>query len=193
MTAGSGVFKVSIFIRNQGENHPNSMDVLEKAHLDPFTYQEILLLLQSHDLFKQELKGKWFWLKGEGLHKYGRYTIDAQGELVNIMVGVSYENIVRINNGKYPHSLLLRDDDSAAKIGFRYSLDASSDPITKVATVVLGKPKPEWAVTQQNAAEQARLLRVEEEVERGSTIRIISPSGERTLEAPNGATIHLHM
>jgi hypothetical protein len=162
MTAGSGVFKVSIFIRNKGENHPNSMDVLEKAHLDPFTYQEILLLLQSHDLFKQELKGKWFWLKGKGLAKeLSLYTIDAKGELVEITVDTPLEKTVRVWNGTNPLSLDVSSGDEAADYGRRYDLTALNAP-HHAAPFVVGKAKPEQNAQQGSAEKTGRLLRVEE-------------------------------
>jgi hypothetical protein len=141
----TGNTTASIFIRDKGENHPNSMKVLEKANLDPFTRQEILKILNADETLKEALKGKWFWIAGEGLHKELQlYTIDANGELVERQGKVSVENTVRVWNGNKPLSLLVLSDYCAALCGRRFGLGAYDEPHL-VAPVVVGKAKPEVA------------------------------------------------
>jgi hypothetical protein len=160
----TGSTNASIFVRDKGENHPNSMKVLEKANLAPFTHQEILSILNTDETLKEYLKGKWFWLAGVGQHKeHPLYTIDTKGELAEIKGNVSIENTVRVWNGTNPLSLGVILDDTASLFKVRFVLDAYALPSCGAldgTCVVVGKAKPEQS-TQQSAVKQAKqLLRV---------------------------------
>ena len=74
----------SVFILEQRADYKKSMDVLKKNNLRPFTYQEALVRISEDSNLRDSLKGKWFYLDGEGF-KYDRlYTFNEKGELAKI-------------------------------------------------------------------------------------------------------------
>src|SRR5271157_3663853 len=73
--------EASLIILEQEADHADSMKILAKNGLRPLTYQEALS--RSTELIR-ELKGKWFYLAGQGLKEEGIYTFDKQGELAKL-------------------------------------------------------------------------------------------------------------
>lgn len=122
-------------------NYWNSKATLEKAGLEFFTRQEILLILTKDETLKESLKGKWFYIGGEGLNMpLSLYTIDEKGELVERKGTVSPEMTVRVWNGQNPLYLGVLSDVSTAQYGRRFYLGAYYVPYV-VAPVVVGKAK----------------------------------------------------
>jgi hypothetical protein len=148
LTAKFGDFKPTVgttgstlYILEKRSNHLESMSLLDKAGLVPFERQEILPLLMKDEGLKNVLKGKWFYLVGKGLKKEGIYTVNSNGELVEIRdKELSIEMKVRAWSGPNPLSLFVLSDCDATYCGWRFYLFAYYDP-SDVALVVVGKPK----------------------------------------------------
>jgi hypothetical protein len=107
------------------------------------TYQEALS--RSSELVN-ELKGKWFYLSGEGFNENGVYTFDNNGALLRLSGNESMDQKVRVWNTKpvpntNPSSLGVISDDyarcGAKYVGGRLLLQAISTPFD-VAPVVVG-------------------------------------------------------
>ena len=136
----TGTTGSTIYVLDKGANHPASVKLLEDAGLTLFTENEILSILVKDEQLKATLKGKWFYLAGNGTEKTGLYTINSDGNLTGGK-GQSIENTVRVWPGKNPLSLGVDSDDVAADCGWRFLLGASCGPVS-AAPVVVGKPKP---------------------------------------------------
>ena len=65
-------------------NRKKSMDLLKGSGYRALTRQEALARLSQDPEFRKRLKGKTFWLADETLKQKGNYTIDNNGELVQI-------------------------------------------------------------------------------------------------------------
>ena len=132
----------TLYILEKGAIHPNSMKLLSEAGLRPLSYPEILSLLMRDEQLKNALKGKWFWIAGQGMNKYSIFTIDEKGELVPLPQGffkkkTSVEQKVGVSHGNQPLSFAVYSDDNAAFYGWRFGLYAYNEP-QNVAPVVVG-------------------------------------------------------
>jgi hypothetical protein len=117
------------------------MKALMEGDLKALKYQEALLLLMKDETLKNALKGKWFYLAGEGMDKGGHFTIDGRGELVGRQGTVSPENTVYVYGGSNPLALGVDSDAGAAQVGRRFDLFAYGVVPLDVAPVVVGVPK----------------------------------------------------
>lgn len=159
----AGSTGATIYVLQKKANHPKSMKLLSDAGLRPMTYQELLPLLMKDEQLKNALKGKWFWLAGQGMEKEGIFTINEKGELREITKKekLSVEQKVRAFLGEQPLSFDVDWDDYAASLGWRFYLYADLGP-QGVAPVVVGMPADREAVAPKNSARPsvpARLLR----------------------------------
>ena len=121
------------------------MKLLSEAGLRPLSYQELLPLLMEDEQLRNTLKGKRFWIAGQGMNKNGIFTIDEKGELVPLLQGffkkkTSVEQKVRVFSGNQPLSFGVDSDYGAADLGRRFNLLADVVP-QFVAPVVVGVPK----------------------------------------------------
>ncbi len=159
----AGSTGATLYVLQEKANHPKSMTLLSAAGLRPMTYQELLPLLMKDEALKNALKGKWFWLAGEGMEKAGIFTINEKGELREITKKekLSVEQKVRVWPGEQPLSFVVLSDADAADCGRRFDLGASLGP-QGVAPVVVGVPADREAVTPKNGTQPdvpAHLLR----------------------------------
>ena len=138
----------SIEVIDQRADHARSMEILAANGLRPLTYQEAFS--RSSELIKT-LKGKWFYLDGQGTEKRGIHTFNEKGELVELTGKESIDQKVRVYPGNQPLSLLVSTDDDARIIGRRFSLDGYGSP-DYVAPVVVGVKVGREAATPQNSA-----------------------------------------
>ncbi len=135
----------TLYILEKRANHPDSMKLLSEAGLRPLSYQELLPLLMEDEQLRNTLKGKRFWIAGQGMNKNGIFTIDEKGELVPLLQGffkkkTSVEQKVRVFSGNQPLSFGVDSDYGAADLGRRFNLLADVVP-QFVAPVVVGVPK----------------------------------------------------
>ena len=122
----------ALFISEQGGNYAHSMEILDKNDLRMLTYQEAL----SHaPELVSELKGKWFWLAGEGIKENRLCTFDAKGELAESTGSETYDQKIRVWSGKLP--LYLGVISGVYRDGRRFVLGASISP-EAVAYAVVG-------------------------------------------------------
>jgi len=155
----------TLYVLKTEANHSKSMGLLEESGLRPLKYQEVLPLLMKDEALKNSLKGKWFYLAGEGLNEDGIYTVNDKGELAKIEgEELSLEKKVRAWSGKNPLSLCVYSGNDAAYHSRRFCLVAAYDPHGD-APVVVGVPKersePEpsqaealsWLVTLRKTAD----------------------------------------
>ena len=159
----AGSTGTTLYVLQKEANHSMSMKLLSDAALRPLTYQEILPLLTKDEQLKNALKGKWFWLAGDGMEKEGIFTIDEKGELREIgkKEKLSVEQKVRVWPGEHPLSFFVVSGDGAAYVGRRFDLAAYLVPLD-VAPVVVGVPADREAVAPKNSAQPnvpAHLLR----------------------------------
>jgi hypothetical protein len=119
------------------------------------TYQEALS--RSSELVN-ELKGKWFYLSGEGLNENGLYTFTEKGELAKLVGNETLDKKVRVWKGNNPPSLGVISDDyargGAKYVGGRFLFQAISTPFD-VAPVVVGvraKVHKKWKTPSGNPA-----------------------------------------
>ncbi len=160
----------TLYILRQSEDYPGSMYSLSRSGLMPLTYQELFLRLMKDEKLKELLKGKRFWIAGEGLDEYGIFTINKKGknkgELRKITKDeekFSVEQVVHIWSGDLPLSVYVASDkyyDEGFKIA-RFQLYASIGP-NMPASVVVGVPADRFAVAPKNNAHPnvpAHLLR----------------------------------
>ena len=124
---------VSIAFTNA--NHKDSMSLLQQNGLRAMTYQEAPVRLSKDKNSKEQLKGNWFWLAGEGTELSGYYIFNNKGELTKGKGHI--ENTVYVWKGSQPLSLSVRSDDDARIYEGRYYLYAYDSP-DDVATVVVG-------------------------------------------------------
>lgn len=125
---------VSLFVSQQGGNHSDSMALLSKNGLRPLTHQEALS--RSSELIT-ELKGKWFYLDGQGIQENGIYTFSNKGELVASPGNGTIDQKVRVYPGNQPLSLDVVSDNYARYGGRRFVLVGGNSPYD-VAPVVVG-------------------------------------------------------
>jgi hypothetical protein len=118
-------------------DYSKSKSMIEEAGLVLLTRQNALLILMNDEVLKESLKGKWFYLAGEGIEKSRIYTIDQKGELIDAKEGLSIERKVRVWSGPHTLSLLVSSDYYAARDHRRFDLFASAEP-EDVAPVVVG-------------------------------------------------------
>ncbi len=133
-----------LYILEKEANHPDSMKLLSEAGLRLLSYQEIFSLLMEDEQLKNALKGKWFWIAGQGMNKYGIFTIDEKGGLVPLPQGffkkkTSVEQKVGVSHGNQPLSFYVYSDSGAALNGRRFYLFADGKP-RAVAPAVVGVP-----------------------------------------------------
>ena len=122
---------MQLLISEWGGNQAESMSILRSNGLRPLTYQEALS--HSAELIS-ELKGKWFYLDGKGIHENGVYTYNAEGELAKpIGIGKSDQR-VRVHSGNPLSTLYVSPDDA---INWRFDLRGDFLP-DHVAPVVVG-------------------------------------------------------
>ena len=112
-----------MFVSQQGGNHTDSMALLSRNGLRPLTHQEALS--RSSELIT-ELKGKWFYLDGQGTEKSGIYAFNDKGELVRPTGNESIDQKVRVWSGNQPLSLGVYSGDGAAYGGRRFVLMRAS-------------------------------------------------------------------
>ena len=137
----NGATGKTLHILEKRANHPESMKLLSEAGLRPMTYQEILSLLMEDEQLKNALKGKGFWLAGQGMEKEGVFTISKKGEIRKIRwrEKLSVERKAHVQSGNKPLSFIVYSDYYAAHFGWRFYLGANTDPLY-VAPVVVGVP-----------------------------------------------------
>lgn len=124
----------TLFIAEQSAGHALSMELLATNGLRPLTYQEALS--RSLELMK-ELKGKRFWLAGQGIHGEDEVCIfNAQSELVKSTGKESLDKRIRVWSSDQPLSLTVLSDADTAYYGARFTL--SGNWPLYVAQVVVG-------------------------------------------------------
>ena len=131
----------TLYILEKEANHSESMKLLSEAGLRPLSYQELLPLLMKDEQLRNTLKGKWFWIAGQGMYKRGMFTINKKGELREIAreEKPSAERKVYVWSGDQPLSFVVYSDAVAAYDGRRFNLSAGYEPLL-VAPVVVGVP-----------------------------------------------------
>lgn len=158
-------------------NHSNSMKLLDEAGLRPLTRQEILPLLMKDETLKNSLKGKWFYLAGEGLKEDGIYTINSKGDLVTLGgEKVSVQNRVRAFKGPHLLSLVVISDRGSPQYGGRFGLAANCGFSVR-APVVVGVPKLEPKPSQaEPASPVGSMLRLDKD----QVLELTFPGGVTT-------------
>jgi hypothetical protein len=150
-----------VFILNAeglNANKDRSMALLNDNDFQPLTYQKALVLINQNPELKEQLKGKWFYLAGEGSNMLGLYTFNEKGELIP---GPSSnpEKTVRVWPGTNPLSLLVNSGTLDQGDG-RYDIDACSRPSCFASVVVgLRASQAETKETGAATADRAALLR----------------------------------
>ena len=93
-----------------------------------------LRLLEQEEAFliavkaKEQLKGRWFWISGEGgTEKEGIYRFNKNGALSR-GEGASAENTVRIFPGKGPLAIFILTDEGTHRMEARFLLVADYSP-----------------------------------------------------------------
>ncbi|MDE1834584.1 MAG: hypothetical protein KGH64_04560 [Candidatus Micrarchaeota archaeon] len=137
-----------IEVIDQNANHAQSMEILAARGLRPLTYQEAFS--RSSELIKT-LKGKWFYLDGQGIEKSGMHTFNGKGELVELTGNESTDQKVRVWSGNNPLSLVVGSDYDARFYGGRFNLGAYGGPRV-VAPVVVGVEIGREAAAPQNGS-----------------------------------------
>lgn len=117
-------------------NHADSMTLLQRYGLRPMTYQEAIVLIDGNPELKAQLKGKWFYLAGEGLKEGGYYTFNNEGKLTEGKGDI--EKTVYIYPGNMLLSLVVHNDEDFDRFcEMRFTLVAYAGP-QEVAPVVVG-------------------------------------------------------
>ena len=129
-----GNAKQALHIANQEAGHAKSMKILHDNGLRPLTYPEAFT--RSSELIT-ELKGKWFYLDGQGPEKGGIYTFNNKGELTELTGNETLDQKVRVYSGNTPLSLGVYSDYVARDVGRRFDLVGVSSP-DSIAPVVVG-------------------------------------------------------
>ena len=164
------VSQTGVFLATTKANHENSMALLRQNGFRPLIDNEeyakaslegkrrlianaINTINQKPEL-KAQLKGKWFYLGGEGSELSEYYTINDNGEIKEGKGEI--EKTVYVWKGNQPLSLGVRTDDFARSLEGRFVLNADDEP-SGVAGVVVGvraghevaTPKIEVAQTEK--------------------------------------------
>lgn len=142
---------VSIAFTNA--NQKESMSLLQQNGLRAMTYQEALVKIDQNPELKEQLKGKWFYLAGEGSSLSGFYTFNEKGELTQGKG--NKEKTVYACNGSQPLSLHVHSDYYARFVEGRYFLYAYYVPST-VASAAVGVRDAHEVGTPQKEAVTAR-------------------------------------
>ena len=124
---------VSIAFTNA--NHKDSMSILQQNGLRAMTYQEALVKIDQNPELKEQLKGRWFYLAGEGTELSGFYTFNEKGELTRGKGNI--EKTIYAYSGSQPLSLFVLTAYLARIDERRYGFDAVDGP-SGVAGVVVG-------------------------------------------------------
>lgn len=124
--------------------------MVKEAGLTFLTRQNALRILMNDEGLKKFLKGKRFYLAGEGMGKSGIYTIDQKGEFVEATEELSLERKVYVWRGPNPLSLYVYSDADAAQNGRRFVLGAYYVPHV-VAPVVVGIERSQAQAEQSKA------------------------------------------
>ncbi|MGD0728704.1 MAG: hypothetical protein ABR981_01360 [Candidatus Micrarchaeaceae archaeon] len=74
----------TIGILEEKEDFSGSMRELISNGYRAMTKQEVLIHLSQDPELRKILKGKWFWIEGEGLEQTKSFRIDEKGELAKI-------------------------------------------------------------------------------------------------------------
>ncbi|HUB92508.1 MAG TPA: hypothetical protein VL945_00960 [Candidatus Saccharimonadales bacterium] len=125
-------------IAETAANYTQSMGLLRERHIEPLTYKQALLIFDENPHLKERLRGKGFWLKGEGLEVSGYHTFDEDGTLVKIMgnelTKPPLERTVYTYPGNGPHYMGISYGDGLG--GGRFGLTANRNPKTNALAVV---------------------------------------------------------
>ena len=122
-------------IYEKSANHNDSIAFLKSKGMRLLSYQEALVWLDKDSEAKSKLKGRWFYLAGNGTELSGFYTFDDKGELKEGKGEL--EKNVYVCDGNNPLSLGVHTDDFARDVGRRFALYAGYVP-SYVARVVVG-------------------------------------------------------
>lgn len=106
-----------------------------KRRLRPLTYEEALLKIYQSPELREQLKGKWFYLKGKGLTLSGYYTFNEKGELTPGK-GADIENTLSAFEGTKQLSFSVHKDDDANDFRSRFLLTAHFEPSAPAPVVV---------------------------------------------------------
>ncbi len=119
-------------------DYADSMALLQQEGLRPMTYKEALALIDRSSELKQQLKGKWFYLEGEGLEKEGCHTFDNEGNLrKEDHEKGNMEKTVDVFPGEGRLVMIVQTDSTTSLEERRFVLYASADP-QDIAPVVVG-------------------------------------------------------
>lgn len=118
-------------------NHRQSMRLLERNGLKALTYREALVLLMKDEVLKNALKGKWFWLAGNGIDREEVFTVDGTGEIVKGKEK-DKEKLVRAWSGDNQPYLMVLSDEFAAYVGRRFGVGGYDAWPGDVAPLVVG-------------------------------------------------------
>lgn len=140
----SAVDNTGVFMANTKANQKDSMSLLKQNGLRALSYQEAFVKIDKNPKLKDQLKGKWVYLKGEGSELSGFYMFNDKGELSKISGPAilkkgkgDLEKIVFVLKGSEPLSLLVQTDDFARYGGFRSGIYARYGH-TDIAGAVIG-------------------------------------------------------
>ena len=122
-------------IYEKSANHNDSIAFLKSKGMRLLSYQEALVWLDKDSEAKSKLKGRWFYLAGNGTELSGYYTFDDKGKLTEGKGEI--EKTVYVWSGSNPLSLCVHADYYARYCEGRFVLDASDVP-SFVARVVVG-------------------------------------------------------
>ncbi len=142
-----------------------STELLSRANLRLYTYQEILPILMKDKSLLDELKGETFYLAGTGLRSAEDIcTVDDKGELAEIRkVYIPHNLRVQTWAGEKPLFLDVVPDELLAAFAARFNLNAQEEPFLKYS-VVLGTPLISETV-KPGPATESLLSDVEEQEE----------------------------
>ena len=124
-----------VFIAQTEANQKNSMSILQQNSFRALTYQEALVKIYQNLELKEQLKGKWFYLEGNGSALSGYYIFNEKGELTQGKGNI--EKTVYVYKGSQPLSLSVLTDLNAHFAEWRFDLIAPYRP-DFVAPVVVG-------------------------------------------------------
>ena len=119
-------------------NRKHSIRVLNGLGLRPITYQEALFALDRNPELKEQLKGRWFWIYGNGIEIGGFHTIQPDG-ILKEGPSPDREKVVYVAKGKRALSLSVTHDGRPDTHIERFRLDARLGH-TGIAPVVVGVP-----------------------------------------------------
>lgn len=138
------VGSTGVFVARTLANEENSMTLLKQAGFRALTTQEALIKINQNSDLKEQLKGKWLYLKEKGSELSGFYIFNEKGDLTKIAGPAilkkgkgDLEKIVFVLKGSHPLSLLVQTDDFARYGGFRFGIYATYGQ-SDVSGVVVG-------------------------------------------------------